>query len=371
MKTPEWQEDAKYNPFNSWKALVHADHFEAILKRENILPPIVLNFDLTNKCNYNCRFCMFGARKRTDPSMQGYRFNKAELPEGFVLQLPKLWHDWGVKSACLSGGGEPTLHPDCIKVIPLMKKNDIQLGFVTNGFLVNNDKWWKTINESCRFIGVSMDAGNENDYHVTKGVPKEWFHVVINNLKNIAATKENLKTNLQIGYKYVIEDTNYKSIYDAIRIASEIGVTDFHLRPSIYPNPEFFSDKLDMIWEQVEKGRDDFEREDFRVYAVQHKFHKDLSKRHNFKKCRATMLTTTWAADGWLYLDTDTRGAEWAKLVKYYPDPQKAIAFWGSKKHWKIVDAIDHSKCDRCTLAAYNEFFEKVFIEDRMDRFLI
>ena len=74
-----------------------------------------------------------------------------------------------------------------------MKKNDIQLGFVTNGFLVNNDKWWKTINESCRFIGVSMDAGNENDYHVTKGVPKEWFHVVINNLKNIAATKENLK----------------------------------------------------------------------------------------------------------------------------------------------------------------------------------
>jgi N-acetylneuraminic acid mutarotase len=59
-------------------------------------------------------------------------------------------------------------------------------------------------------------------------------------------------------------------------------------------------------------------------------------------------------------------------MVDHYPNPQKVIDFWGSKEHWRIVNNIDfHKNCDRCTLTAYNEFFEQIFIEDKMDRWLI
>ena len=109
--TKEWGN--KYNPFNSWKDLVHAAHFEAIIKKK-ALPPIIVNFDLTNKCNYNCRFCMFANRERTDPSGKSFRGNNSSLPIGYALTLPKLWKEWGVKAVCVGGGGDPTMHPDCI-----------------------------------------------------------------------------------------------------------------------------------------------------------------------------------------------------------------------------------------------------------------
>ena len=84
------------------------------------------------------------------------------------------------------------------------------------------------------------------------------------------------------------------------------------------------------------------------------------------------MLTSTWCADGKVYLCTDTRGCSWSYLCSHYPNPKKVIEYWGSKEHCNKVDKIDFkNKCDRCTLAPYNEFFEQIFIEDKMDRWLI
>jgi len=365
----EWSN--QYNPFNSWKNLVHADHFEAILNGK-ILPPIVVNFDLTNRCNYNCRFCMFANRKRTDPTGQSFR-NNAQLPRRYSLTLPKLWKEWGVKAVCMGGGGDPTMHPDFLSMIKEIKEYGLDLGIPTNGYLVNNKEKWVTICECCKWIGFSIDAGNKKDYAKTKGVPEDFFDKVIDNLRHIAITKKKLKSKVNIGYKFLIDDMNYKSIYQAIKLASEIGCNTIQIRPAISPTQiRLFKEHGDYIWEQVDKGRKEFERPDFLVMGVNHKFNSDMSKRHNFKKCRATMLTSTWCADGKVYMCTDTRGNPWSYLADHYPDPKKFIEYWGSKDHWDKVNKIKFKKnCDRCTLCAQNEYFEKVFINDQMERNLI
>jgi len=313
-----------------------------------------------------------GSRERADKSTQNFRSNRASLPVGYALTLPKIWKEWGARACCLAGGGEPTLHPDCLPFIKECKKRGIELGFVSNGYLVNNRDWWETIAKNCKFVGFSIDAGNADDYAKTKGVPKERFDVVINNIRGIAEARKKFKTNLQIGYKFLLDEMNYNSIYEAAELASKIGVNHFQFRPAINPNIEFFKDKLELIWGQIERAQIDFDREDYKVFGVQHKFNEDLSKKHNFNKCRSTMLTSTWCADGKVYLCTDTRGCPWAYMCDHYPDPKKVIDFWGSKKHWRIVHKIDfHKNCDRCTLTAYNEFFEQIFINDKMDRWLI
>ena len=363
----EWS--SPYNPFNSMKALVHADRFAAILDGKP-KSPIIVNFDLTNLCNYNCRFCMFGGRKRADPSGEEFLQQNAHLEKGYALTLPKIWAKWGVRAICLAGGGEPSLHPDCQEFIKESKRYELQLGFITNGYLVNNEEWWKTVAKNCKFVGFSIDAGTKKDYEKVKGVSGEQFNTIIDNLKGIAAAKKKYKTNLQIGYKFLLDQYNQNSIYKAIVLASKIGINHFQFRPAI-DDYKYSEDELKNIWNQIEKGQK-LERDDFKVIGVQHKFNNDLSKKHCFSKCRANMLTTTWCADGWLYLCTDTRGCKWSRLVKHYPDPMKAIKFWGSKKHFDIVNKIDfHKDCDRCTLTAYNEMFENVFMEDKMDRFLI
>lgn len=365
----EWT--SKYNPFNSWKALVHADRFEAILEGKP-KAPIVINFDLTNKCNYNCTFCMFANRERADPTGQEFRGNKAQLPKGYALTLPKIWKEWGVKAVCLAGGGEPSLHPDCKEFIKECKTQGLELGFVTNGYLVNDKDWWEVVNKSCKFVGFSMDAGNREDYSKVKGINQLWFDKVLSNLEGLAETRKRLKTDLQIGFKFILDKDNWEGIYQAARLASEIGVNHFQFRPAIEPDYKFFEDKIENIQEQITQAQNDFDREDYKVMGVFHKFNKDLSKKHAFKKCRATMLTSTWCADGQVYMCTDTRGNPWAHLTSHYPNPQGVLDYWGSKEHFKKVKKINHSmNCDRCTLAPYNEMFEQVFIQDKMDRFLI
>ncbi len=264
------------------------------------------------------------------------------------------------------------MHPYSIGFLKECKKQDIHLGFVTNGLGLNNKDWWDTVAKTCKFVGFSIDAGNAKDYANTKGVPEDFFDSVIHNLESIAEAKKRLKTECQIGYKYVLDEMNYNNIYNAAFIASQIGVNHFQFRPALNPDYKFFEDKLDFIWNQIRSAQDDLEREDFRIFGVQHKFNKNLSKKHKFEKCRATMLTTTWCADGSVTLCTDTRGNPWSKLIDHYPNPDKVINYWGSKEHFNKVDKINFkSNCDRCTLSAYNEFFEQIFIKDNMDRNLI
>lgn len=366
----EWSNNNKYNPFNSWKNLIHSANYRAILSRK-VLPPIAVSMDMTNVCNYNCRFCMFANRKRTDKTGESFR-NNEKLPSDYILSLPRLWKKWGVKATCIGGGGDPTCHPACRDMLWECKEQGLDVGFVSNGFLCSDCSWWTTICYTCKFVGFSIDAGNKKDYAKTKGVKEEQFDVVINNLRMIAKKKKELGTNVNIGFKFLIDDKNYKSIYQAIKLASQIGCNTIQIRPAISPTQvKLFKEHGKQIWSQVERGRK-FERDDFKVMGVTHKFNPDMTKKHDFKKCRASMLTSTWCADGNVYLCTDTRGNPWAKLSSHYPKPKKFIKkFWGSKEHWKIVDAINLKKCDRCTLCSQNEMFEHVFMDDKMEMNLI
>lgn len=362
----EWTN--KYNPFNSWKALTHTDRFQAILDGEP-KSPVVVNMDLTNKCNYDCGFCMFKNSARADETSRNFRNNES-LEKGYALTLPKLWKDWGVKSVCLAGGGEPTLHSDCKDFIKECNNQGLELGFVTNGYLVNNKDWYQTVAANCKFVGFSIDAGNPKDYAKVKGVPEHYFGQVITNMKNIASVKRDLETDVQIGFKFLLDKNNQNSIYDAAKLARTLGANHFQFRPAI-DDYKYSEQEIENIWKQIEEAQK-LETDDFQVFGVKHKFNQDLTKKHNFNKCRANMLTTTWAADGKVYMCTDSRGNPWSELGEHYPNPEEFIKLWGSREHFDKVDKINHNKnCDRCTLTAYNEFFENIFLEDKMDRNLI
>lgn len=358
----EWT--SPYNPFNSMKALVHAERFESILEGKP-KAPLVVNMDLTNACNYKCGFCMFGGLERESEGSD-FREGNAKLPEGYATTLPKFWKEWGVRAVCLAGGGEPSLHPDCLEFIANCGTEGLDLGFVTNGYLVNNQDWWKTINDSCKFVGFSVDAGTREDYQKVKGVPGRQMDTVLENMRGIRSQGD-----VQIGYKFVLDRNNWEHIYDAAEIARDNGATHFQFRPAIDPDPEYFSDKIDNIKDQISRAQKDFETEDYKVMGVMHKFNSNLTKKHDFSKCRANMLTSTWCADGEVYMCTDTRGDKWSHLTNHFPDPQKVVDYWGSKEHLAKVEKIDSKNCDRCTLAPYNEMFEQVFINDKMDRNLI
>ena len=265
------------------------------------------------------------------------------------------------------------MHPDCLEHLIASANEGIEIGFVSNGYKADSPDWWDILAEKTLFTGFSVNAGTAEDYTKVEGVPKERFGVVVNNLREIAERKKKIKAPGTVDYKFLLDEINWKSIYEATKIASEIGCNYFQFRPAINPNTKFFAERSDEIYGQINQAKVDFEKKGvYEIVDAVHKFNKDFTKKHDFEKCRATMLSTTWCADGKVYMCTDTRGNPWAYLCDHYPDPRKVIEYWGSKEHWEKVDKIDFKKnCDRCTLGPQNEYFEKVFIDDKMQMNLI
>jgi hypothetical protein len=163
--------------------------------------------------------------------------------------------------------------------------------------------------------------------------------------------------------------------YNSVKIMKEIGFNAVQLRPVAVDNirgkenkGRFSMEKeLPIIHEQLERIFNDLEDENFDIYAVTHKFSKDLGRAIKFKKCRATPIQGVFGADGNFYICFNLRGLESAKLCSHFPDPYEVKRAWGSAHHKEIMTKIDPiNTCIRCTYNRYNQVIEEAIMEDKI-----
>jgi hypothetical protein len=212
-----------------------------------------------------------------------------------------------------------------------------------------------------------MDAGTAKTYAKVKGTTNERFDSMVRNVRGLV--KYNKKC--QISLKYLFHPDNCHEIYRACKLAKEIGVVDFHIRPCCMSGfkgvekKEFTSKQIESINRQISKCFK-LEDENFRVYGVRHKFAPDFGVANNFKKCLASPLLLIAESDGYAYLCLEFRGVKKYRLCKL-EDVRK---FWGSKKHLNMIKKIKPEKdcLARCTMTAYNSQIEECIIEDKMCR---
>jgi len=359
----EWRDP--YNPFNSMKVLMWPDHLDGIMNQD-FLPPVQVDTDPSNKCNYNCIWCNASLNMKN---------SNALITEDHLLKLADFYAEWGVKSTCIAGGGEPLINKGVKNFLIRLKKNGVEAGLITNGFLLNNEIS-ETIADTCRWVGISIDAGINKTYIKVKGISnKDAFRKVINNAEILASIIKNKGTKCDLSYKYLLHPSNAKEIFIAAQLAKSIGIKDFHLRPVGWDNimktlkkdPIDFTPMLDDIDKQIEESMK-LEDDNFRFFGIRHKFLPNFQRKISFSRCWASPLVLTFGADGNCHLCFDIRGEEKLILCSHFPDPKEVLKHWNSDKHKKILKYIDVSKCPRCTFGPYNEIIEKVFIKDSMCR---
>lgn len=357
----EWK--SPYNEFNSIKILGFRENLESIV-RGKFLPPINIDTDITNKCNFNCIWC----------NAKGFRCkNQASLPEEHLLKLADFYKEWGVKATCVAGGGEPMMSPSFADFLYRLHKNGVKSGVITNGSFLD-EKNARAVAECSSWCGISIDAGSNEVFMKVKGLKDEkMFDKVISNIKNLVKTKKQLKSRLEITYKYLLHSFNAKDIFKAAKLAKSLGMNTFHLRPVCWDNlynqeheePINFSDYIEIIESEIQKASA-LEDENFRFYSVRHKFGEKFERKINFKKCMATPLLSTFGADGNVHLCFDVRGKKEWILCSHYPNPREILKVWGGARHKKIINSINVKKCPRCTFGPYNEIIENVIIKDKM-----
>lgn len=348
----EWA--SLYNPFNSWKVLAWPAHIRGIVN-DQFLPPIVVNWDLVLGCNYKCPHCIWAKRRNLPPT---------KVSTELIRKVPQFLYDWGVKGVCIAGeSGDPSLHPDLGMALRLLHHWNIEVGYVSNGYVMND---MEAIAHYCKFAGFSMDAGDSESYAKTKGVPESNFKEVIQNISRLANYSHNLP--VEIGYKVLILPSSYHTIAQGAKLARKIGVRDYHIRPAHLPDSEIQKIDIKRLEEQLEASHE-LETSDFHVYSVRHKFTESLQKRSQ-NHCWVTPLTSTWLATGEVVLCVDLRDENYNTLCNYIQDGLPEVKrLWASPKHLGLVKELNNrlSSCKRCTNGGYNDLIENVFVQDKMD----
>lgn len=360
----EWNNP--YNSFNSMKVLLWKDQLQAIAD-QNFLPPVIVDTDPSNRCNYNCIWC------NAYDYMEGSKF---DISGDHLLRLADFYAEWGVKATCIAGGGEPLLNKGLKKFLLDLKERNIEPGVITNGFMLDSE-YVEIMSKTCRWVGISMDAATPETYNLVKGIKlKSAFDRVLENVATLCAkVKSNPQTSCDVCFKFLLHPLNAKEIYKAAVLAKDLGVQDFQMRPVGWDNIskthgkdiKDFNPLLQEIDEQVEKALE-LEDDDFHFYGVRHKFQPDMKRKVNFKQCWALPLLLTFGADGNCHLCFDRRGDKDLIFCSHDPDPHEVLKHWNTERHKKMLREIDVSKCPRCTFGPYNEIVEKVFLKDGMCR---
>lgn len=359
-------QDNLLNSFAQTKGLLWSDWYESIVKWETgksdyLKPPVGAAIDLTTTCNLFCKHCL-GTHSRK----LGLTLDTSE-----VIKIIDLLNDWGVKSVCFAGGGEPTIHKDFHEIISHAGASNMEVGMSTNGLMLKNDKVRNSIVKNARFCGVSVDAAKAETWGISKNVNPDLFYDLIKGcVKTINDIKgaENINgIPLDFVFKFLINFENQYEIYDACKLAKDIGFKTFFARPVAFEKTSAYGGdsggvfNIPIIKSQVKRCQG-LISDDFKVYTSFNRVDSEFRRTFNFNKCHSTPLMITICADGYWYSCIDHRYHEGFRMCHW----SKILDYWGGGEHRDFVNSIDLSKCSRCAGGNYNEQIEKCIIKDNL-----
>jgi MoaA/NifB/PqqE/SkfB family radical SAM enzyme len=363
--TNEWSEKNIYNSFNSFaKGLTYYEYYESINnwrlgKIKTPRSPVEVSLDPIHACNLKCSWC--NASRYLKEGLENRRMSDEHL-----MKLITFLAKWGVRGTCWGGGGESLLHSKMQDGLELAYSLGLENSIATNGTLFNSNLI-NTAIKTCKWIGMSIDAATKETYFESRKI--DLFDKAISNLQELSERSKSTNSQVDIAYKFLIFKENQHEIYKACELAKKIGVKTFHCRPASYTH-QGMELKLDnpydmnLIEEEFEKCRE-LEDKSFNVFLIRHKFNPDFSAKRDFSQCWAGPLCIQICADNNVYNCPDTRHLESFKLGEHYPNPEKILEFWGSKKHYNIVFNEACKICNwRCTFGYYAKQFQDLFIDN-------
>ncbi len=356
----EWTEP--FNSFNSWKGLLYREHYQAILEGR-LLPPIEAAIDPTYSCNVDCVWCN-SRRVLRQPGVAGQG-----LQADHLVRLVSFLADWGVRGFCFAGGGEPTLHPALWDALQIARQRGRENAILTNGICLDEDRKREIAVTTCRWIGVSLDAGTPERYAQVKNTDPDNFRRVLENVAAMVDLARQHGSHCEIAIKYLIHPSNADQILQACTLARDLGVAHFHARPAASENIEGLGGRLqfpmECIDEQLERCLE-LQTPTFKTFGVRHKFTRTFNLEHGFSRCWSAPLAIQCGADGRVYHCIDWRGNKDFVLGTHWPDPERILEFWGSPGHLQRMRSIQVDKCPRCTYGVYARQIENAMVDDRM-----
>jgi len=265
-----------HNAYSPYKAAHHVDRIQSL--RDGEQPsPVQVQLIISDLCNHNCSFCAY--------RMEGYtsnqNFGEWDAVTSMINNNPNRMISYekcceilddcvelGVKALQFTGGGEPTVHPKHKEIFQYTIDNDLDLSLVTNGTVMRDGV--PEILAQSKWVRFSIDAADPKTYASIREVPEAFFDKSLSNIKNVvAAREEESNSDLIIGVGFVVTKENWKEIYEAVKIYSNLGVDNARISAVFTPEDfEYHKEYYDEAKALVLKAQQDFETDEFKVFDL-------------------------------------------------------------------------------------------------------
>lgn len=261
-----------YNEYSYWKG-VHFPQKILDMKNKKVTAPINLHISLTDACNNRCYYCYVKEQNN----------NTNTLEKNIVLNLLKSASEMGVKAIELTGGGEPTLHPNFYEILDSMKKYEFDVGLTTNGCNIVPLKllWLK-------WIRFSVDSFNASLYTTIRNA----------SIIDFKALLPLFNSDVVMGVSCVVNKYNYSLVGEFVKEAKDIGFNNVWLKP-VKVNGKFDvpEDKIEYLNEQILIAKT-YNDEYFKVFSPSFD---NNGERLSFNRCLQQEMCSYVDADGFVY----------------------------------------------------------------------
>jgi radical S-adenosyl methionine domain-containing protein 2 len=122
---------------------------------------IVINYHITERCNYNCIYCF--AKYNSSEEVKDEIYQNLNSMETMLKEVYNFFHNsYKPKRIRLNlAGGEPLIIPTIDKVIDIAYKIGYEVSIITNGSKLT-EKFIKNSGKKISVVGISIDSFIEN-----------------------------------------------------------------------------------------------------------------------------------------------------------------------------------------------------------------
>ena len=306
--------------------------------------PLVVELDTTEVCDLACPGCI-----SEDLVSNGNSFSDERL-----LSLGKEFYEIGVKAVILIGGGEPLAHPQVGKFIEYLGKHDISIGITTNGSFIN--KHLDVIAKYSSWTRISMDAATDETFLKLRPSKsnKSKFNSIVRNMRDLAKIKKG-----KLGFSFLIRTeadgfgikSNIHEIYDAAKLAKDIGCDYFEIKPSYNYSEGIDHSLVVHSKDEMEDAKKEIKRleelvsDNFKVikainlnFSLNGVVHNQVK---NYKKCPMTELRTLVCPSG-VYVCPYWRAKNQFKIGDVNKTSFKDL--WNGDRRKEVMKYLDASK---------------------------
>jgi SynChlorMet cassette radical SAM/SPASM protein ScmF len=168
-----------------------------------------LYFYLTEGCNLKCRHCWLAPKY--DPTATRYNVLPVTLFEKAILEGKSL----GLRGVKLTGG-EPLIHPDIVRILEIIRREELNLSIETNGFVCTPSLAAEIAKSVHACVSVSLDSPHAETHDSIRGVPGSFAKALsaVCNLKAAGIAPQIIMT---------LMPANRSDVESMIHLAEEAG----------------------------------------------------------------------------------------------------------------------------------------------------